>query len=159
MFKELKKHQHHRFLYDLGCLVLLYVSGCRSLKRTTGPEPVRVTVSGTSNLNSGGNAAFVHVYELTSETNFRNAVLESFWQDPDAALGQERVESRQIRLNPGQDTTFVFNPAAQTLFVGVAANLRQPDREQWRQIYPVSGMLGKQLYVVIGETTVTASVR
>lgn len=152
-------HQHHRLLLSLGCLALLLTAGCSTLKRSTGPEPVQVTVSGTSNLNSGGNAAFVHVYELTSETSFRNATLETFWQDPDAALGQERVESRRIRLNPGQDTTFVFDPAAQTLFVGVAANLRQPDREQWRQIYPVSGMLGKQLFVVVGETTVTASVR
>lgn len=115
------------FLFLLGALLW---SGCSNT--------LEVMVSGNSDMNSGGNAAVVHIYQLSGEGNFTNTPLSSFWRDDEAALGGELVTTPQrITLYPNETKTIEFELAETTTFIGVAADLRNPDREQWRAIYSV----------------------
>ena len=152
--------KHNRLVHTLIMQISLVVGlsvaavGCSGTKP---PPPVALTVVGTPQLNLG-NAAIVRIYELNNDTNFRNATLETFWQDDRAALGNELVNSQQFMLYPDAVENIQVDPGEETRFIGIAANLRQPDREQWRQVYPVEDLRGKQVMIEIGEDRILLEV-
>lgn len=147
----------------IGLALLLFVAvGCRSPQPVVvAPEPVRLTIVGAPDLNSAGSesgaalSARVRLYELAGETNFKTSTLESFWRDDTAALGQELVASRQILLYPDSSEVVVIQPGADTRYIGVAANLRLPDPQQWRQVFPVETLRGRAVRVEVGADRVT----
>ena len=146
-----------RWLVLLTAMLLL--GGCSS-----GPLVLNMKVAGTSNLNSTddspeGKAAIVKIYQLSNDTNFRSVTLETFWQDERNALGNEVVSSRQFRLYPNTDTTLRIEPAEMTRFIGVAANLRQPDHEAWRQVYALSQLEDKQIRVQVSKDRVAINIQ
>lgn len=129
-----------------------------------GPRPLVLNVVGTPDLNStdaetSGNAVVVQIFELTNETNFRDVTLETFWRGNVEALGAELVNSRQLLLYPNTNQTVEITPEEQTQFIGVAADFRQPDREQWRRLYPVEELRGQSVTVEIGKNKITFEVR
>lgn len=134
-------------------VTLIYMVGCGGTKQ------LQVTVMGSTDLNSGGNAARIYVYELTNDTNFKEVPLESFWENPEAALGNELINSQQILLYPDRRETIFITPTEEMQYVGVAADLRQPDREGWRQVYSKSEIDKKGLVVQVGENSVTLSIQ
>lgn len=146
------------FLHRIACVVLLvgFVAGCRS---SGGPPANQITITGGADLNSGGNAAAVRVYELSNDTNFRNVSIESFWQDDAAALGDELISTNNILLYPGQTELISLNIGEETRFIGVAADLRNPDRDRWREVYPVADLGEQSIYVTVGDNQVALSVR
>ena len=151
----------HTFSRTLRAGALVLALG--GLVACGGPKPLALTVVGTPNLNSVeddvGNAANVHIYELSNDTNFRNATLETFWQDEAGALGSELIDSRQLLLYPDAMEQIEIEPAEETQYIGIAANLRQPDREQWRQVYSVEALRGNRVMVEVGKNRVIVDVR
>lgn len=130
-----------------------------------GSRALNMTLAGKPDMNSiddggGGNAAVVRIYQLSNETNFRDVTLEAFWQNDEEALGSELIAPpQQIRLFPDQQETIKVEPTSNTKFIGVAADLRQPDRERWRQIYSIEEMKGKRIMVEVGKNYVTIDLR
>lgn len=120
--------------------------------------PVEVSIRGTADMN-GGNAARVRVYELAGETNFSNTPLSSFWQNDRDALGDELVRPpREVLLYPSEDRSVEFELAEGTQFIGVAADLRNPDREGWRALYPVSDVKGERIVVNVATNQISVDV-
>lgn len=116
------------------------------------PAPIHLQVSGSPDMNSGGNAAIVRVYLLASDASFRRTNLEAFWQDDAAALGSDLVgPKREILLYPGENEEIQLNMIPGVSYVGIAADLRNPDPNSWRVIYPVSELQSRHLVVTIGE--------
>lgn len=114
---------------SLLLLCLLLASGCSTT--------IEVRMRGQADMNSGGNAVVVQVYELTGEGDFLSTSPQSFWQE-NGALASILVGSpRRETLYPNGTTTFELELAEETKFIGVAANLRNPDPEEWRALYPV----------------------
>lgn len=137
-------------------LALVLLTGCGG-----GSRALTVEVMGASNLNTtspgeGGNAARVRVYQLSNATNFRTATPESFWQDDVAALGDELVvPPQQVVLYPNTMERIVLEPAEMARYIGVAADLRQPAQEQWRQVYDLESLgKNKQITVQVGSDRV-----
>jgi type VI secretion system VasD/TssJ family lipoprotein len=138
-------------------LALILMTGCGG-----GPRALTVEVMGTSNLNTtsegeSGNAARVRIYQLSNATNFRTVTPETFWQDDVAALGAELLEPpKQVVLYPNTMERFVFEPVEGAMYIGVAADLRQPAQEQWRKIYDLASLgKSKQIVVQVGKDQVS----
>jgi type VI secretion system VasD/TssJ family lipoprotein len=120
---------------------LLFWSGCSS--------PIEIMLAGQSDMNSGGNAAVVRIYELSGDGNFANTPLSTFWQDDVGALGGELVNPpRNVTVYPNEEETLQLELADETQFLGVAANLRDPDRARWRALYAVEEV-GDRVTVVV----------
>lgn len=112
--------------------------------------PLEMALSGTSDLNSGGNAAVVRVYELSGTSNFRTTPLGRFWQDDQSALGDQYVDHQQFLLYPNQVEQVSLDVNDETLYIGIAADLREPDQDQWRVLYPIDELKGKEVSVSVG---------
>ncbi len=118
-------------------LLLSAVWGC------SGPKTVTLVVEGAGNMNTtsggAGNAAEVRVYQLSNRVNFDMTSPRRFWDDDVAALGRELVGA------PVQFSVFPNTPSdeleivisKETRFVGIAANLREPDSNTWKKVYTV----------------------
>lgn len=126
------------------------VGGCSS--------SVEVLLRGQSDMNSGGNHAVVRIYKLSGEGNFTNTPLADFWQDDVGALGSELVRSpRTIGMNPGESKTISLDIGDDVQFVGIAADLGNPDPDQWRAIYPVDD-IGDRIHITVYSTRISVEV-
>ena len=133
--------RHRIFLF----CVLVFVTGCAS--------SVSVRLFGQPEMNRGGNAAVVKFYQLTAQGNFRNTPLSSFWRDDEAALGSELVTApRKLTVYPANTKTISLSIQDKTNYLGVAANLREPDRDRWRCLVPLKKM-GDEVSVTIERNT------
>jgi type VI secretion system VasD/TssJ family lipoprotein len=136
-----------------ACLLALLVAGCgRPPVAPPPPPPLTITVAGGEDLNGGGNAAVLRIYQLGGDANFRRAPVQAFWQDDEQALGAELVGTkREVLLFPGSTETVRVDLEDEAAFVAVAADLRDPDPEGWRAIYPADEVRGRAVAVVVGD--------
>jgi type VI secretion system VasD/TssJ family lipoprotein len=118
---------------------------------------VEVMMRGRTDMNSGGNAAVVQVYELSGEGNFLNTSARTFWQGDGALSGVLVGSPRRNTLYPNETRTFELELADETKFIGVAANLRDPASEEWRALYPVKDV-GDRLSVTVHDSRISVSV-
>ena len=118
----------------LFVLAPVLVSGCSALPFVGGAPTVQMRIAGQSDMNSGGNAAVVRVYQLSGEINFKRTPLSTFWRNDQEALGGELVRQKEVLLYPDETKTFELEVAETASHIGIAANLRDPDQEQWRAI-------------------------
>lgn len=114
-------------------------------------------MSGQSDMNGGGNAAVVQVYELSSEGSFQDISFRTFWQE-EGVLGKLVGSPHRQTVYPDETTTFELEVAENTRFIGVAANLRNPDSEKWRALYPVD-KVGDRLSVTVRDTRISVAVK
>lgn len=134
----------------LVAVPLLASCSRRPLEPPPPPEPTVIELSGTADMNAGGNAAIVRVYLLTSDAAFRRTPIQDFWQDDAAALGADLVGTkREILLYPGDRESMQLTPGADVAFIGFAADLRNPDPNAWRAIHPVDDLRGRRVAVTV----------
>jgi type VI secretion system VasD/TssJ family lipoprotein len=139
----------------------LALTGCRSLcVFGLGCSPsVEVRVQGEEAMN-GGNAASVVIYQLTNDTKFRTTPIEAFWKDDEAALGNEMIgRKREVLMYPLQLRFIDVSLEPKANFVAVAANLRNPESDSWRRIFPVEDIKNETLRVRVDENEVTVSIQ
>jgi type VI secretion system VasD/TssJ family lipoprotein len=150
-------------LFNLFLLVVVgtSVAACGGVRNLfgRGGASTTVQVTGAPDLNSGGNAAFVHIYLLTDNAMFRTASYEAFWQSPQEALGESMRSSSQVQLFPGTKESVELELQTDIRYVGVAANLRAPDRDRWRAVFPASDVEGNVLHVVVDANSLSAQVQ
>jgi type VI secretion system VasD/TssJ family lipoprotein len=138
---------------------LLLLGGCSATRDMFSSPPTTVHVIGDVDMNEG-NAARVYIYELSGDTNFRTTTLSTFWSDDEEALGDELIGVlRQWLLYPNQRETLEFEVSEKTRYIGIAANLRNPDRERWRSVHSVEEVKGEEIVVRIVEDRVEVEVQ
>lgn len=138
---------------SLLSLAGLLLVGCRRAQLPPPPPaPLAVTVVGEADLNGGGNAAVVRIYQLAGDANFRRAPVQTFWQNDEQALGSELLSGkREVLLFPDATETVELTLDDRAQFVGFAADLRDPDPDHWRAIYPIGEVRGGSVEVRVGE--------
>ena len=131
----------------------LLLVGCRRAQLPPPPPPpLAVTVVGEADLNGGGNAAVVRIYQLAGDANFRRTPVQSFWQNDEQALGDELLTGkREVLLFPGVSEAVELRIDDRAQFIGFAADLRDPDPDHWRALFPVSEVRGQAVAVLVGE--------
>lgn len=137
--------------------ILLIMSFSLSTAGCSGP--LEMTIAGSPDLNSGGNAAVVRIYELSGDSNFRTTSIEAFWRDDEAALGSEYIDHRQMLVYPDEVETISIEVKNETAFIGIAVDLRQPREDQWREIYPVDQLKGGDIAISVGSNSLTVNVQ
>jgi type VI secretion system VasD/TssJ family lipoprotein len=138
-----------RIKATLLLFALLLATGCSTT--------IEVRTEGQADMNSGGNAAVVQVYELSGEGNFRDLSFRSFWQQ-DGSLGGTLIGTPWKKtVYPNDRKRFELEVADKTKFIGVAANLRNPDSEKWRALYPVEEV-GDWVSVTVHSNRISVSV-
>jgi type VI secretion system VasD/TssJ family lipoprotein len=131
----------------------LTLSGCKG-----GMKAMEMTVRGATEMNNGGNAAVVRIYQLSGDSNFMRTTLESFWRNDEQALGAELIAPKQeILLYPDQERALDLNIGAETRYIGIAADLRAPDPTQWRKVFDAQELRGKKVVVTIGSDRLNVS--
>ena len=155
--------RHPRIIAGSLALMLLAVSGCGLFGRGAAVQeqavPVRIHITGQADLNGGGNAAFVQVYQLADNSALRNALPESFWQSPEQSLGDALLAMNQIQLFPGSEEALMLELAPGARYLGIAANLRAPDRDRWRAILAVDELGGRTVGVTVDSNTLSAELQ
>ncbi len=114
--------------------------------------PATVQLSGTADMNAGGNAARVYVYPLVSDATFLSTPVQVFWDDPAAALGDDLSgTTRDVTVRPGEPATLDDVAIGAAAFLGIAADLRRPEGGAWRVVVPASQVRGRTLVVQVTE--------
>ncbi|HET6568053.1 MAG TPA: type VI secretion system lipoprotein TssJ [Rhodothermales bacterium] len=142
-----------------GVIFCITATGCKSSLPIVGSDrDANIVVLGGASMNGGGNAAVVRIYQLSSDTKFQHTSIESFWQNDVDALGSELIgASQELVIYPEQTKTLELKLDKEAQFIGVAADLRSPDPDRWRAVYPVREVRGKQIVVTVGEDRLQAS--
>ena len=125
-------------------LVLILSFGCSSQIESFYLYP-------TKNLNNGGNACFVCVYQLRNAQNFEMTTIDSFWQEGIKIFESDLVEKVICdTLIPMDRVRIPFLVAEETNYIGVVADFRNPDREGWRQVYKIPSKRPKEIRITVG---------
>ncbi len=140
--KERMRYMSLRMRYRVVLFVAVLVcTGCTST--------VEVALEGTSDMNNGGNAAVVKVYQLKSDQNFKGVLTSSFWRDDEAALAGSLLKSpKQVTVYPSESETFKMELSDEAKFIAVAGNLRKPKQDRWKAIESVESM-GDKVQVTV----------
>lgn len=133
-----------------------------ALSACTGPsrlveEPVTVAIAGAPQMNAGGNAAVLLVYQLTDADPFTLVPLEEFWVGDDSALAGTLVSKREVLLYPEEVRAVPIELDDRTAFVGVAADFRAPSLDGWRAVLPVAQVRSQGLGVMVGDSTLVVT--
>ena len=151
---------------SLGVLVLAFVaSGCGLFGGGKAPDvpevpetpetpigPTSVSLTGLDDMNAGGNAARVYLYPLVSDATFLATPVQAFWDDPEGTLADDLVGAvRDATVRPGQTTSLEDLTLEGATFLGVAADLREPESGEWRAVLPASQVRGKALRITVAE--------
>lgn len=129
-------------------LCFLLLGGCATT--------VEVSLLGQPDMNDGGNAAVVRIYELSGEGSFMDASFRAFWQE-EGAVGGSLIRSREELIYPDETQRFELELSEETKFIGVAANFRNPEQDGWRDLYPVDEV-GDQLSVTVHSNRISVDV-
>ena len=121
-------------------IVFIFIFGCASHQG--------IALKGTAEQNSGGHPVVIHIYQLSSDTNFNRAVVESFWQDDTNILGDDLVKPKiEILLAPGEIKRVKLKLSDEIKFIGIAADFRKPDKNGWRKVYPLDSNRAKNILI------------
>ena len=150
-----RKRLFFAFLLIEAIMVFL-VSGCL----TSGP--IWVNILGNQKMNvddektNESHAVLVCLYMLRHNQNFLLVPLEDFWQGGEKAFESDLVERKEIVLIPNApewpwvDLQF----SKETRYFGVAADFRNPDRKEWRQIHDLAAKKPKQIWLTVGKNKI-----
>ncbi len=154
IYLYLRRLSGHILTLAVAVGLMAGVSAC------SGPLNVPLTIEGEPDMNSGGNAAVVRLYQLSSATTFEQTPLESFWQDDEAVLEDDLIGSRtSMLLYPGDQEEITIEILDGTRYIGVAADLRDPDGDRWRATYTLDEVRDGGLNIRIGEQRLLVEVR
>jgi len=125
-------------------LLMFSVLGCA--------RPISMTLRSTPDLNNGGYAVAVRIYQLKSAGKFQRATFDSFWGSEDQTLGTDLAnEPMEIRLYPGERRMLNnLDLQEETSLIGVAANFNKPDGNRWKTVFDLSNLRGNQLVLAVG---------
>ena len=138
--------------------VVLVLAGCSGGGSTVAPaRDVAVALAGAADMNAGGNAAVVRLYQLTGDAPFALVPLEEFWTDDEAALGRTLVQKREVLLYPQEVRAVPLTLDARTTHVGVAADFRSPGLDDWRAVFPAGRVLNDGLGVLVGDSALVVT--
>ena len=112
----------------------------RRLRQQSTASLIHLDIAAREDLNSGGNALVVRVYELSDSVSFQAAAFAALWTDDTGALGADLIERQEFTLVPGESRQLEIQDVRQARFIGLAAHFFRPAGESWRMIYsPVAG--------------------
>ena len=95
-----------------------------------------IAVSGDVNPDPQGRASpiVVRIYQLKDDAAFQGADYFALFDKEQATLAGALVSRQEYELRPGEQRTFDYTVAPETLFLGVAAAYRDIRNAQWHAL-------------------------
>lgn len=141
-----------RTILPLLALLLLSLFSCSSKIKF-------ITLEATKDLNKGGNACYVCIYQLRNDMDFKRTPVESFWIEGEKPFEADIVDKPVCEtLIPGDEAYVDITVSDETNFIGVAADFREPDQERWREVYTIPSKKPKEIRIIVGTNTVRIEV-
>jgi type VI secretion system protein VasD len=143
----------------LGGLAVL--GGCGG---TPAPKvsPLRVQITADPSINPNADddpsPTVVRIYELKSDTTFRQADFFALFDNDAQTLGADLISKREFELLPGAKQSYERDAPIETDFVGVIAGFRDINTAQWRAIAPVKRERVNDLIITVTALAVTITV-
>ena len=132
-----------RFCLFTLILLILFFSSCMKY--------MYIGIQGSADLNNGGHAVVVRIYQLRIDSNFINAPIDTFWNEGEDIIANDMTAPKiELILTPGETKQIDLEIEEETQFIGVAADFRMPDKTGWKQIHPVSSTNLRDLWVSVG---------
>ncbi len=101
----------------------------------------------------------LRVYELKSDTAFKQADFMALYQADQATLGAELVARDELTVQPGESRVYARTLAAETRFLGVLAAYRDLEHAVWRSVVAVVPARAQQFHIHADTLAVTARVQ
>lgn len=128
-----------RLAIAVACVCVIACSSAPPAPKEAKPD-LRMQVLAASNVNpdESGRAApvMVRVYELKSDTAFRNADFFTLQDDDRKALGEDLLAVDEFILRPGDKKTIERRAKPSTTAIGVLAGYRNLGKSVWRSVHP-----------------------
>ena len=122
-----------RRLFVAGSAAML--AGCGGAPKPK-VSPIRVQIVADSSINPNANdnpsPTVVRVYELKSDTKFRQADFFALFDNAATTLRPDLVGKREFELKPGQTETYERDVPIEAEYIGVIAGFRDITSAQWR---------------------------
>jgi type VI secretion system VasD/TssJ family lipoprotein len=146
--------------YGIRFPVWLLAAVCLCCAAGCSKKVMELAVVGDADMNAG-NGVVLRVYQLSGDAKFRNTTLASFWENDEQALAGELLPGgkQELFLFPNETRPIPLNLTKETRFVGIAADFREPDAEQWRVLYPAGELKGKKVTVRVQENRLAVSIQ
>jgi type VI secretion system VasD/TssJ family lipoprotein len=139
---------YKRYIIPVLALWIFFPFGCSSKIKY-------ISLEATQDLNKGGNACYVCIYQLRNDMDFKRTPVESFWIEGEKPFEADIVEKPVCEtLIPGDEAYVDITVSDETNFIGVAADFREPDPERWRQVYAIPSKKPKEVRIIVGSNTV-----
>ncbi len=143
---------YKRYIISTLALCVLFLFGCSSKIKY-------VTLEATADLNKGGNACYVCIYQLRNDMDFKRTPVETFWAEGEKPFEADIVDKPVCEtLIPGDEAYIDITIADETNYIGVAADFREPDQERWREVYTIPSKKPKEIRIIVGANTVRIEV-
>ena len=116
---------------------------------------IGVYIQAANDLNNGGNPVVVRIYQLTTDVNFKSETSETFWKNRQLSFERDaRGEPKEIMLHPREVVKIeklVIDD--ETIYLGVAADFYEPDKDQWYYISDISKNNCDQVLIAVRKNT------
>lgn len=114
-----------------------------------------VTINGTTRQNDGGSAADIYIYQLAGEDAFQNVQLNTFWLKGEEELATDLLKKEPlVKILPDETRVIRVKNIKGAKYLGIAADLRQPDARNWKDTIKLKRWGKKKAIVTIGATRI-----
>jgi type VI secretion system protein VasD len=104
-------------------------------------SPIHVQIIADPSINPNADDApsptVVRVYELKSDTKFRQADFFALFDNDATTLGADLVGKREFEIKPGQTETYQRDVPIEAEYIGVIAGFRDITSAQWRAVVKI----------------------
>jgi type VI secretion system protein VasD len=113
-----------------------------------GDRPIQIGIYGKEDMNNGY-AVSIRVFQLKSDTTFRLLPITEFFRGDDSALKGDILYETQETIIPGERKPVMMKILEGARYIGAVANFNKPDKEGWRDIFPLDSKRPEEIWITI----------
>ncbi|EKO3564622.1 type VI secretion system lipoprotein TssJ [Vibrio metschnikovii] len=140
----------------LSIVSISLLVGC-SVVNMIVPPYSKVEVIAGDNINPDMNGrpspVVIHIFELTSDTLFKNQGFFSLYENSDESLGPDMISKTEMSLSPGQSELYRSSMKPGVEYIGVIVAFRDIENANWRKVIRVDRTGYKKYTLLLDELT------
>jgi len=129
----MKNHLRRRKLIPLSLLTLALIS---SVFTSNCARHLRIQMTASKDLNSGGNPVTIRIYQLKNKELFKQiSFIETFWKNDENELKNDLVSApTELRLHPKESKEVKIKLSKEARYIAAVANFADLERLGWKSL-------------------------
>lgn len=115
----------------------------------TGERPIQIGIYGKDDMNNGGYAVAIKIYQLKSDAKFRLLPINEFFRGDDSVLNDDILDKTQETIIPGEKKPISMKIKEGARFIGAVADFYKPNGEGWRAVYALDSNRPEEIWITI----------